>query len=103
MINREHGFVFLFSFLFHYLYGIDIQIDEDSPDEDERKAMQVIQDDRHDGLNHTYFVPLFHCAYTQTDIEIDEDSPDEDDRKAMLVIQGRHSGLIYLFLFSNRK
>ena len=98
-INRGHhnpGSMFL-SLPFHcYLYGIEIEIDDQPPDENERKAMQVIQD-RHDGLNYIFLVENFIVTHTQIEFEIDEHSPDEDDRMAMQVIQDRHDGLNTFF------
>lgn len=52
--DQHNGSNYTSSYFFIIAYTqIGTEIDEDSPDEDERKALQVVQD-RDNGLNYIY-------------------------------------------------
>jgi hypothetical protein len=85
----------LSSFHHYSLVYPEREIDQQYPDEDDRGAMQVIQD-RHNGLNYIVFVIFSSYSLVYPETGIDRQYPDEDDRGAMQVIQDRHNGLNYI-------
>ena len=73
-----------------------MEIDEQSPDEDDRKAMQFIQDRQHNSLIYIpccLFIISTHL-YTQVEWEMNKQYPDGEDTH--LYIQDRLSGLKYI-------
>ena len=73
-----------------------MEIDKQSPDEDDRKAMQFIQDRQRNSLIYIpccLFIISTHL-YTQVEWEISEQYPDGEDTH--LYIQDRLSGLNYI-------